>query len=154
MAVLVEGISVVIRKDSIQHKLAGGETRFRKFIPNSTYCDGELARVGFLNPADVESFVNELQNAGLSFMEDGQCIDIAICDQQRGPTTNCHWLEFAHLPFEGGKVGAAWIYEGKKWGSGIHMSSANMTLATPAGWRFEGSLSDQFEFVPDDTTFQ
>ena len=153
MAVLVEGISVVIRKDAIQSKMAGGEERFRLLVPNSTYCDdGELARVGFLAPADVQAFVEELVDAGLEFMEDGQCIDIAVCDQQRGPTAECQWLEFAHLSMEGGKVGAAWIFEGERLIHGIHMSSTKMTLATPAGWRFEGSLSDKFQFIPDDAT--
>jgi len=151
MAVLVEGISVVIRRDAILSKMAGGEERFRLLIPNSTYCDdGELARVGFLAPADVQAFVEELVDAGLEFMEDGQCIDIAVCDQQRGPTAECSWLEFAHLSMEGGKVGVAWIFEGERLGYGIHMSSTKMTLATPAGWKFEGSLSDKFQFIPYD----
>jgi hypothetical protein len=29
---------------------------------------------------------------------------------------------------------------------------SKMTLATPAGRRFEGSLSDKFQFIPDDAT--
>ena len=29
---------------------------------------------------------------------------------------------------------------------------SNMTLATPAGWRFKGSLSDKFQFIPGDAT--
>ena len=150
MAVLVEGISVLIRKDSIQNKISGGDASFRRLIPNSTFCeDDQLARVGFLNPADVESFVDELENAGLTFMEDGRPSDIAICDQQRGLTTECDWLEFGRLSMEDGKVGAAWMFEGKSIAAGIHMSSKNMELATPLGWRFKDSLSEKFQFVPD-----
>jgi hypothetical protein len=153
MAVLVEGISVVVRSDAIQSKIAGGLERFRQLIPNSTYCDdGELARVGFLAPADVQTFIEELVDAGLAFMEDGRCVDIAVCDQQRGPTADCDWLEFTHLSMEGGKVGAAWLYEGERKGHGAHISSTNMKLATPVGWQYEGSLSDKFQFVPDDAT--
>lgn len=150
MAVLVEGISVLIRKDSIQNKISGGDASFRLLIPNSTFCeDDQLARVGFLNPADVESFVDELENAGLTFMEDGRSVDITVCDQQRGLTTECDWLEFARLTMEDGKVGAAWMFEGKRIAAGIHMSSKNMELATPLGWRFKDSLSEKFQFVPD-----
>lgn len=153
MAVLVEGISVIIRKDAIHSKMAGGEKRFRLLIPNSTYCDdGELVRVGFLAPAEIQAFVDELVDAGLIFMENGQCVDIAVCDQQRGPTVACPWLEFAHVSIEGGKIGAAWIFEGERKMHGTHMSSSKMKLATPVGWKFEGSLSDQFQFVPDDAS--
>ena len=155
MAVLVEGISVLVRKDSIEKKAAGGEARFRLLIPNATYCDdGQLARVGFLSPAEVGTFIDELEEVGLSLAEEGKFVDIAVCDQQRGPTMECDWLEFAHLPMEGGKVGAAWIFEGKRIAYGVHMSSAKMTLATPPGWQFEGSLSDKFHFIPDDATRQ
>ena len=135
MAVLVEGISVLIRRDSIQNKLSGGDARFSLLIPNSTFCeDDQLARVGFLNPTDVESFVDELESAGLTFMEDGKPVDIAICDQQRGLLAECDWLEFARLSMEDGKVGAAWIFEGKRIVAGIHMPSKSMQLATPPQW--------------------
>ena len=150
MAILVEGISVLVRKDSIQNKMTGGDARFRLLIPNSTFCeDDQLARVGFLNPDDVESFVDDLKNLGLTFMEDSKAIDIAICDQQRGLTTECDWIEFSHLTIEGGKVAAAWLFEGERIAAGLHMSSTGMKLATPLDWNFKDSLSEKFQFVPD-----
>ena len=155
MAVLVEGISVLVRKDSIQNKMTGGDARFRLLIPNSTFCeDDQLARVGFLDPADVGLYIDELKNVGLTFMENGKSIDIVVCDQQRGPTVDCDWLEFCHLQMEGGKVGAAWLFEGERIAAGIHMPSASMKLATPPGWKFKDSLSDKFQFVPNDATLQ
>jgi len=153
MAVLVEGISVVVRKDSIENKMTGGDARFRLLIPNSPFCEDDLlTRVGFLNPAEVESFIDELMNVGLTFMEDGKSIDIAVCDQQRGPTIACEWLEFCHITIEGGKVGAAWLFEGERKGAGVHMQSTSMKLATPFGWKFKDSLSDKFQFVPGGVT--
>ena len=155
MAVLVEGISVLVRKDSIQNKMTGGEARFRLLIPNSTFCEDEqLARVGFLDPADVGAFIDELNNVGLSFVEKHKCIDIVVCDQQRGPTADCDWIEFCHFPMEGGKVGAAWLYEGERMGAGVHMQSTSIQLATPPGWQFKDSLSDKFQFVPEGVTQQ
>jgi hypothetical protein len=154
MAVLVEGISVLIRKDSIQNKMSGGDARFRLLIPNSTFCeDDHLARIGFLNPVDVESFIDELENVGLTFVEDGKAIDIAICDQQRGLTTDCDWLEFYRLSIEDGKVGAAWMFEGERIAAGVHMQSTNMQLATPHDWKFKDSLSEKFQFVPNNETY-
>lgn len=155
MAVLVEAISVLIRKDAVRSKMTGGESRLRLLIPNATYCDdGELARVGFMTPAEVRAFIEALEEAGLVFVEDGKFVDIAVCDQQRGPTMECDWLEFAHLSMEGGKVGAAWLYEGERFAFGIHMSSSKMELATPVGWQFQDSLSDKFQFIPDDARRQ
>jgi len=155
MAVLVEAISVLVRKDSVRSKMAGGEERFRLLIPNATYCDdGELARVGFLHPTDVGSFIDELEDGGLTFMEEGKCVDLAVCDQQFGLTADCDWIEFCHLPIDGGKVAVAWIFEGERFGFGVHMSSASFELATPPGWQFEDSLSDKFQFIPFDATTQ
>lgn len=155
MGVLVEGISVLVRKDSIAEKATGGEARFRLLIPNATYCDdGELARVGFLTPAEVGTFIEELEEIGLVFMDDGKFVDIAVCDQQKGATAESEWLEFAHLSIDGGKVGVAWIYEGERMGIGVHFSSTSMSVATPPGWRFKDSLSDNFQFIPDGATRQ
>ena len=39
MAVLVEGISVIVRKDSISKKMQGGEAAFRDMIPHGNVCD-------------------------------------------------------------------------------------------------------------------
>jgi hypothetical protein len=48
MAILVEGISVVIRAEAVIHRYPGGWERFRDDCPNDTLCaDGELIRVGF-----------------------------------------------------------------------------------------------------------
>jgi len=151
MAVLVEAISVIVRKDSIGEKVKGGEARFQTLIPNATYCDdGELARVGFLSPDETKVFIDELIETGLTFIDDGQCVDIAVCDQQRGLTMACDWLEFGHLPVDGGKVAAAWLFEGRRIGHGLHMPASGLKLYMPAGWKFEGSLSDKFHFLPDD----
>jgi hypothetical protein len=58
MSVLAEAISVVIRVDAIEHRFPGGLEGLRRTVPNQTFCcDGELARVGFMDPADAEAYV-------------------------------------------------------------------------------------------------
>ena len=95
MAVLVEGLSVLVRKDSIRDKMIGGEARFKLLIPNNTFCeDDDLARVGFMHPDDVRAFIDELINVGLAWLTDDKFVDIAVCDQQKGCTLNCDWIEF------------------------------------------------------------
>lgn len=151
MAVLIEAISVIVRKDSISRKIKGGEEYFRTLIPNATYCDdGELVRVGFLSPDDTKTFVEILTDAGLTFLEDDQCVDIAVCDQRYGLTKSCEWLEFGHLPVDGGRVVAAWLYEGQRIGHGMHMPASGLKLHLPGGWKFKDSLSDKSHFLPSD----
>ena len=154
MAVLVEGISVVVRRASIEAHVGGGWKRFLELVPNATLCrDDDLARVGFLTPNEVGAFVDALEAEGLTFLSEGGAVDLAIADQQQGITTHCEWLEFARLGWgenrsEDDRVGACWLWDQPRVGAGTHYPSEGLKLATPAGWQFEGSLSHQFAFMP------
>jgi hypothetical protein len=54
MAVLVEAISVVVRRDAIDRSYEGGWVAFVSSVPNATLCtDDQLARVGFMDPKAV-----------------------------------------------------------------------------------------------------
>ena len=153
MAVLIEGISVVVRRTSIDRRFDGGWDAFVARVPNATLCtDGLLARVGFMGPNAVGRFVKDLQTGGHEFVRSRNCADIVVIDQQEGPTVPCDWIEFARIPFgnAGGVVSAAWLFEGPRIAAGIHTPGLKFDLATPAGWQFEGSLSDRFHFVPND----
>ncbi len=81
MAVLVEAISVVVRRDSIDRTFDGGWTGFVSCVPNATLCtDSQLARVGFMDPGAVGKFVESLQAAGLVFVQSGKCTDLVVVD--------------------------------------------------------------------------
>jgi hypothetical protein len=153
MAVLVEAISVVVRRDSIDRSFDGGWTAFVSSVPNATLCtDSQLARIGFMDQKAVGKFVERLQAAGLVFLQSGKCTDLVVVDQQRGPTMPCEWLEFAHIPFgkSGGKVAACWLFEEPRLAAGVHFPRGRFDLATPHGWTFEGSISERFSFVPNE----
>ena len=140
MAVLIEAISVVVRADALLR--AFGDWRlFKAQVPNDTLCaDGELARVGFMTPEDVEAYVKLLTGAGLVFAENGHAKDIVVVDQQRGPTSPCTWIEFGHVSLDRdpAKKVAACRFKG----------STSMQIVRPEGWQYEGSLSASFGFVP------
>lgn len=153
MAVLVEAISVIVRRDAIAARFSGGWRQFLATVPNSTLCfDEDLARVGFMSPPDVEAFVRRLEKGGLTFLIDGQAVDITVVDQMRGPTMPAEWLEFARLSLGGteNKVAACWHYKGPRIAAGIHMPAKGMTLATPDGWTYNESLSANSKFVEND----
>ena len=153
MAVLVDAISVITRRDAIDAKYPGGWSAFLAGAPNATLCyDDEIARIGFMVPRDVEAFIAHLTDNGLTFLVNDKAEDIAVVDQQRGPTTDCDWLEFAKLPFgqAGGKVSACWLFDQPRIAAGVHLRGKSIDLATPPGWKFEESLSHRFGFVPNE----
>jgi hypothetical protein len=140
LAVLIEAISVVIRADTLLNKFPGGWDAFKGIVPNQTLCaDKEIVRVGFMAPQDVASFVKKLQSNGFEFLRSGEAIDIAVADQMRGLTSKCSWLEFGYvnLGSNGPRVAACRLF-----GSQI------IEVVTPPGWKFEGSLSSTFGFIP------
>ncbi|WP_235864841.1 hypothetical protein [Pseudothauera lacus] len=149
MAVLAEAISVIVRKDAVNQRLAGGDERFRALLPNRTLCeDDALYRIGFLSPAETQRFTDALQDAGLCFIGDnGEAVDLAVADQQHGPTTACAWLGFGRCDIDGGGhwVSTCWL----RGATGDDSAPPPGTpIATPQGWRYETSLSKQFAFTP------
>lgn len=153
MAVLVEGISVIVRRDAVDATFAGGWHRFESLVANSTLCaDDDIARVGFMSPTDVEAFIRLLEKGGLRFLRSGHAVDIAVVDQLRGATTPVDWLEFARLKLKDSEnmVAACWLFTDERAGFGIHLPEKRMIIATPLNWRYENSLSANFKFVPSE----
>lgn len=141
MAVLVEGISVIVRVAAIFSKFEGGLDGFKQGVPNKTLCiDNELARVGFMSPMDVESYVQKLEAKGLRFLVDGNAADLAVVDQQRGLTSPCSWVEIGKVDLNPGQpVSAARL-----------LGSQERRLWTPDGWMWDESLSSRHVFVPNE----
>jgi hypothetical protein len=139
MAVLIEGISVITRADTLQAKFPGGWEQYERSAPNGTLCaDGEIARIGFMMPADVERFIYTLQQCGFEYMRDGTAIDIAVADQIHGLLSTCSWLQFGRVPLSGTehRVAACRLTGG-----------SSKSLVMPPDWRFETSLSAKSTFV-------
>lgn len=128
---------MVVRRARIREQYPGGWDGFVRDCPNQTLCaDSDLARVGFMAPADVENFCRSLEVYGFIFQRDNKAIDFAVVDQLTGPTTPCDWLEFGIL-LDGNEVAACRM-----------PGSQDRHVLTPDRWRYEGSLSARFTFVP------
>lgn len=138
MPVLVEALSVVVRRSRIAETYPGGWAAFVRAVPNRTLCmDGDLARVGFMAPADVGAFIEHLEARGLVFMKAGAAQDIVVMDQLHGPTCRCDWIETAQVPMPGGgEISAARLAGSQATG-----------VDAPEGWTYEGSLSARFTYV-------
>ncbi|WP_225071372.1 hypothetical protein [Desulfuromonas sp. CSMB_57] len=152
MPVLVEAISIIVRMDAINMKYSGGWLGFMRGVPNQTLCfDDDLARIGFMASNEAEAYIRTLVQGGLTFMHEEQAIDIAVIDQIRGPLVPVKWLDFARVPLATPeqKVTACWLHHAPK-GTVAPRPAPPMTLATPAGWQYEESLSANVRFVSAD----
>lgn len=141
MAILAEGISVVVKVSAIQEKVAGAWERFVTLVPNDTLCsDNEIARVGFMDPDDVKQFIDKLEENGLSFQNNNQAQDIVVVDQMRGPTIKCDWLEFGHINLDNDpkmRIAACRL-----------AGSTENQIFMPDDWAYEQSLSASYGFAP------
>ena len=140
MPVLVEALSVVIRARRLDEVYPGGWNGFVADAPNETLCsDGELARLGFMEPKDVNACLAGLEAVGLIHMRDGLCVDMVVVDQRRGPTSRCPWIEFGVMRSAEGDVAMCRL-----------AGSTSETLVTPDGWTYANSLSHRWSYEPMD----
>jgi hypothetical protein len=139
MAVLVEANSVIVLIPAIRDRYSGGWTAFDDSVPNNTLCsDGEVARIGFMDPNDAEAYIGELERHGLTFLRDGKSQDIAFAVQNEGIAVPCDWLEFGQIDVAPNQsVSAVWL-----------KGNAGTKVVCPQNWRYERSLSRQFAVVP------
>lgn len=142
MAVLVEGISVIVRMDRL-HACFGDWKSFESIVPNHTLCaDGELVRVGFMAPDDAEGFCSSLERWGLHYLMEGEARDLVVVDQLHGLAASCDWVSFGHINWKGDpklRVAACML-----------KGSAHNQLYTPDGWSYDGSLTGSYGFIPTD----
>ena len=148
MAVLVEGISIVVRRDAIVTKMSRGWDEFLRLVPNQTLCyDDNLVRVGFMTPMDNEAFSNILRKHRLIFVKNNKFIDYAVVDQREGLTISCDWLKFSHITFfDPPMTVAACEFINPVWEK-REPGDNSIQIAFPANWNYEHSLSKEFHFV-------
>lgn len=131
MAVLVEGISVIVKRERIDDAYPGGWSGFVSDCPNRTLCaDRNLARVGFMDQSIADGFVLDLLGRGLAFE------DFALVDQVVGAMGDTGWLEVGTVVLDGrNRVGVARL-----------KGDDEKQLALPDGWSYERSLTSKFGY--------
>ena len=143
MAVLIEAISVVVKRSSVNEKFSGGWQAFVDDVPNDTFCaDDEIARIGFMSPADVESYIQHLEALGLTYLRDDKAHDMVVVDQQRGIVVSCDWAETGRISLDGSSD--KMVIACRATGSTLD------NMISPGGWQYENSLSQTFNFAPSE----
>jgi len=95
MAVLVEAISVIVRREAIKTRHNNGWEGFLRNVPNRTLCfDQHLARVGFINPDKARKYVQGLTSSGLIYEDNGSAGDLVVVEEKQGPALPCPWTRY------------------------------------------------------------
>ena len=159
MAVLVEGISVVVRRAAIDERYSGGMEAFLEAVPTALFAaDDEIAVVGFQSADEAEAYCEALAEAGISFGDEGdegdegEAADVAVVDQFEGVLTETPWLECARFEFDdaGHEIAVCWLFEGEHIHGEINLPGEELDVAVPDGWEYETSMSATARFISDD----
>lgn len=136
MAVLIEALSVVVRRDSVATRFPGGWKGFVTACPCEQYCyDDELCRVSFMHPADAQAFTEKLKSSGLNSSDAGGSLDFVLVDQVEGERgSECVWVECYQADAPGGQVLVCRL-----------RGSRTSSFVTPDGWTYETSLYGQYQ---------
>jgi tetratricopeptide (TPR) repeat protein len=139
MAVLVEGISVIARRDRLDELFPGGSEQYIADCPNATACaDNYLVRIGFMGPDGVRGLVRRLESLGFVHLDaEGNAQDLVVVDQLRGSMSKCDWIEYGQVEIGGNRVAIARL-----------AGDPAARMIAPPGWTYEESLTHKHRFVP------
>jgi hypothetical protein len=138
VAVLVEAVSVIIRRDRLPPPLFDLDPSVSPVWNTPTICtDGELVRIGFFSVPEAESCVKTLAAAGLQYVQDGVAQDLVIVDQTGSPSAHGDWFEFGSMTLERDEVLACQM-----------TGSGTLSVTTPTGWTYEGSVTEAYNQLP------
>jgi hypothetical protein len=129
MAILIEGVTVVVPIASLHARFPGGLSAFEQQAPNATYrSDGIVAGISFMVLADAWVFVRTLVRHGFVDPSATRSSDVAVVEQQDGFLAPCDWLNMdlttCNLP-DGSPFPAVIAWMG---------ATRPTTFAAPDGW--------------------
>jgi len=152
MAILIEGVTVVVPIASLHARFPGGLSAFEQQAPNATYrSDGIVAGISFMVLADAWVFVRTLVRHGFVDPSATRSSDVAVVEQQDGFLAPCDWLNMdlttCNLP-DGSPFPAVIAWMG---------ATRPTTFAAPDGWSprtmvgiAEDDLENNYELVKVD----
>ncbi len=130
MAVLIEGTSVVLNIQA--SRVADLCEKMFTLIPNQTFAsDGILAKISFMSDNEATDYANNLANLLALAGFENIYHALAIVSQSKGILNNTDWLKFEKREIEPGNNVSICSWHDDDYEE----------IAFPAGWKFEGSLS-------------
>jgi hypothetical protein len=95
LALPLEFVNVIVRKPAVERNFPGGLDGFARQELSNLAEDEHLLRVGFMSGSDAYNFVDELETAGLRFVEAAPESDIAVVVDSSSPAPP--WLSLGHV---------------------------------------------------------
>ncbi|QNK66991.1 tetratricopeptide repeat protein [Variovorax sp. PAMC26660] len=145
MAVLIEAVCAVVRRDAIEERIPGGWAAFAAAVPTGAFCfDDELASVGFMAVADAETFLVHMQSLGLRVTSGAGEVDACLIEQLGRSGAPAPWLATTRMSLDeiGGEVAVAFL-----------KGTREQRIVMPGGWKFQGSVSQKpLDFVRTDAS--
>ncbi len=155
MAVLIEGISVVIHIEFLISRIGDDwEKYFTRFSvgdegyyeeEGSYFTDGILACFRFYHPDDVSSFVKRLEvSFGIIYRHADASLALTIVDQELGATTYPSAIECENKIIDlDGKDIKLMICRSTKW-----RPTNEEVIEYPSNWSYSNSLSKSYSIEP------
>jgi hypothetical protein len=112
MSVLIEALTLVVRRSSLEQALANGADVIRERLDSGEIgarwvtADDHLVAASFL-PEQLPDALQLLMSLGLTVVDDERYVDIAIVDHLLGLNWDCEWLEWQ--PPHAGRYSVAWL---------------------------------------------
>ena len=136
MAVLVEGVCLLLRCDSVKRLYPGGVNALADECTAQAVCaDEELMALTFEDSDAAEEYLAELEQYGFRHLHNDMAVDAVLADPHLGPVSPCGWAEYGQVAIDSDPAKRVAI---------CSMPGAEVSdLCVPKGWRFKGSLSEE-----------
>lgn len=140
MAVLIEGVCLLLRCDAVARHYPGGVAALaRESVAEAVCADEDLLALTFDDSDAAEDYLAELEQYGLRYIVDDMARDAVLADPHVGPVAPCGWVEYGQVLVAGDpaqRVAVAYF-----------PGTERDALQVPSGWRFAGSRSAAIELA-------
>ena len=98
MSILLECLAVVVPRRVLDVSYPGGadaliERAWSAEHPaRSALYDESLVVLSFWNPEDARAELDHLMSHDMVYVDNDECVEICVCDQELGPVMPCSWL--------------------------------------------------------------
>ena len=142
MAVLIEGVCLLLRCEAVAKLYPGGVSALAEACTAEAVCaDDDLMALTFDDSDAAEDYLAELEQYGFRHLYNDMAVDAVLADPHLGPVSPCGWAEYgqAEVDSDPSKRVALCAMPGTDWND----------LCVPRGWRFRGSRSEALALAVD-----
>lgn len=142
MAVLIEGVCLLLRCDAVERLYPGGVKALASACTAEAVCaDDELMSLTFDDSDAAEDYLAELEQYGFRHLVNDLAIDAVLADPHLGPISPCGWADYGQVTIES---------DPNKRVAVCSMPGAEVSeLCVPKGWRYKSSRSEELALAED-----